>query len=140
MKKMQMACIITGHPHPALPRLIPYFASNEYLVFDPNIYYKNGDPGGSAYNSVVSAAKHFAKMPWVDSTKMAIQGQSWGGYQVAYLVTRTKLFAAAWAGAPVANMTSAYGGIRWAVPEPSFQYEDRRVALEQAFGNAPIYI
>lgn len=25
----------------------------------------------------------------------------------------TKLFKAAWAGAPVANMTSAYGGIRW---------------------------
>jgi len=39
-------------------------------------------------------------------------GQSWGGYQVAYLVTRTGLFKAAMAGAPVSNMTSAYGGIR----------------------------
>ena len=44
---------------------------------------------------------------------MAIQGQSWGGYQTAYLVTRTNLFCAAGAGAPVSNMTSAYGGIRW---------------------------
>ncbi|WP_276486138.1 alpha/beta hydrolase family protein [Paraflavitalea pollutisoli] len=103
---------------------IAYFVSNGYLVFDPNIYYKNGEPGESAYNSVVSAAKHLARMPWVDSTKMAIQGQSWGGYQVAYLVTRTKMFAAAGAGAPVANMTSAYGGIRWGTGlNRQFQYE-----------------
>ena len=44
---------------------------------------------------------------------MAIQGQSWGGYQVAQLITRTGMFKAAGAGAPVSNMTSAYGGIRW---------------------------
>jgi len=63
-------------------------------------------------------------MPWVDSTRMAIQGQSWGGYQVAYLVTRTNMFRAAWAGAPVANMTSAYGGIRWGSGlNRQFQYE-----------------
>lgn len=103
---------------------IPYFVSNGYLVFDPNIYYKDGEPGNSAYNSVVSAAKYLSKMPWVDSTRMAIQGQSWGGYQVAYLVTRTNMFRAAWAGAPVANMTSAYGGIRWGSGlNRQFQYE-----------------
>lgn len=103
---------------------IPYFTSNGYLVFDPNIYYKTGQPGEDAYNSVVSAARYLAKMPFVDSTKMAIQGQSWGGYQVAYLVTRTGMFAAAGAGAPVANMTSAYGGIRWGSGiTRQFQYE-----------------
>ncbi|MBO9631703.1 MAG: S9 family peptidase, partial [Chitinophagaceae bacterium] len=103
---------------------IPYFVSNGYLVFDPNIWYKNGQPGESAYNSVVSAAKMLARLPFVDSTKMAIQGQSWGGYQVAYLVTRTNMFAAAGAGAPVANMTSAYGGIRWGSGlNRQFQYE-----------------
>ncbi len=101
-----------------------YFASNGYLVFVPDIYYKKGEPGESAYNAVVSAAKFMAKKPWVDSTKMAIQGQSWGGYQVAYLVTRTNIFAAAEAGAPVSNMTSAYGGIRWGTGlNRQFQYE-----------------
>jgi dipeptidyl aminopeptidase/acylaminoacyl peptidase len=103
---------------------IPYFVSNEYIVFDPNIYYKTGEPGQSAYNSVVSAAKFLAKMPFIDSTRMAIQGQSWGGYQVAYLITRTNMFRAAGAGAPVANMTSAYGGIRWGTGlNRQFQYE-----------------
>ncbi len=103
---------------------IPYFVSNGYLVFDPNIYYKDGEPGQSAYNSVVSAAQMLAKNKWVNSKKMAIQGQSWGGYQVAYLITRTNMFAAAGAGAPVANMTSAYGGIRWGSGmNRQFQYE-----------------
>lgn len=102
----------------------PYFVSNGYLIFVPDITYKKGEPGESAYNSIVSAAKFFAKKPFVDSTKMAIQGQSWGGYQVAYLVTRTNMFAAAEAGAPVANMTSAYGGIRWGSGlNRQFQYE-----------------
>jgi dipeptidyl aminopeptidase/acylaminoacyl peptidase len=55
---------------------------------------------------------------------MAIQGQSWGGYQVAYLITRTSMFKAAGAGAPVSNMTSAYGGIRWeSGMSRQFQYE-----------------
>ena len=103
---------------------IPYFVSNGYLVFVPDIHYKNGEPGESAYNSIVSAAKYFTKKAWVDSTKMAIQGQSWGGYQVAYLVTRTNMFAVAEAGAPVSNMTSAYGGIRWQTGlNRQFQYE-----------------
>lgn len=103
---------------------IAYFVSNGYLVFDPNIYYKDGEPGNSAYNSVVSAAKHLSKMPWVDSTRMALQGQSWGGYQIAYLITKTNMFRAAWAGAPVSNMTSAYGGIRWGTGlNRQFQYE-----------------
>ena len=55
---------------------------------------------------------------------MQIQGQSWGGYQVAHLITRTDMYAAAWSGAPVVNMTSAYGGIRWATGmNRQFQYE-----------------
>ena len=49
----------------------------------------------------------------MDAKNIGLQGQSWGGYQVAYLVTKTGMFKAAWAGAPVVNMFSAYGGIRW---------------------------
>jgi dipeptidyl aminopeptidase/acylaminoacyl peptidase len=109
---------------------IAYFTSNGYLVFDPNIYYKNGEPGQSAYNAVISAANYLKKNKWVDSTKMALQGQSWGGYQVAYLVTRTNMFAAAGAGAPVSNMTSAYGGIRWGAGiSRQFQYEKSQTRI-----------
>lgn len=121
---------------------IPYFVSNGYLVFDPNIYYKKGEPGQSAYNSVVSAAKMLSKLPFVDSTRMAIQGQSWGGYQVAYLVTKTNIFKAAGAGAPVSNMTSAYGGIRWGTGvNRQFQYEKTQSRIGATLWQRPdLYI
>ncbi len=121
---------------------IPYFVSNGYLVVDPNIYYKKGEPGQSAYNSVVSAAKYLSTMPWADSTKMGIQGQSWGGYQVAYLVTKTNMFRAAGAGAPVANMTSAYGGIRWGTGiNRQFQYEKTQSRIGATLWQRPdLYI
>ncbi len=89
------------------------YASNGYLVFMPDIPYKTGHPGESAYNSVVSGVTYLIGQGFVDKDKIGIQGQSWGGYQTAYLITRTDLFSAAMAGAPVSNMTSAYGGIRW---------------------------
>jgi dipeptidyl aminopeptidase/acylaminoacyl peptidase len=101
-----------------------YFASNEYIIFVPDIVYEDGHPGKSSYNCVVSGAEWLAKKSYVDASKMAIQGQSWGGYQVAYLVTQTDMFACGMAGAPVSNMTSAYGGIRWGSGwSREFQYE-----------------
>ena len=121
---------------------IPWFVSNGYIVFDPNIYYKDGEPGESAYNSVVSAAKNLGRMNWIDSTRMAIQGQSWGGYQVAYLITRTNIFRAAGSGAPVVNMTSAYGGIRWGTGiNRQFQYEKTQSRLGATLWQRPdLYI
>ena len=103
---------------------ISFYCSRGYIVFVPDIVYKTGFPGESAYNCIVSGADNLAKNTWVDKNNMAIQGQSWGGYQVAYLVTRTNMFKAAEAGAPVSNMTSAYGGIRWGTGvSRQFQYE-----------------
>ncbi len=93
---------------------IPFYVSRGYVVFIPDIVYKDGHPGESAYNCICAGAEAMCRQfPFINKDKMAIQGQSWGGYQTAYLVTRTDMFAAAGAGAPVGNMTSAYGGIRW---------------------------
>jgi len=112
-------------PAPTPSRLnIPFFVSRGYVVLAPDIHYRKGEPGQSAYDYIVSGARHLVKLGYVDSTKMGLQGQSWGGYQTVQLITMTKLFAAAWAGAPVANMTSAYGGIRWESGlNRQFQYE-----------------
>lgn len=103
---------------------IPFYVSRGYLVFTPDIRYTVGHPGKSAYDYVVSGVKALCKNPYVDAANLGIQGQSWGGYQVAYLITATHLFKAAWAGAPVVNMFSAYGGIRWETGmNRQFQYE-----------------
>ena len=92
---------------------IPYFVSNEYIVFVPDLVYTDGHPGQSCLKCLMPGVDMLCEYPWVDGDNMAIQGQSWGGYQVAYLITQTNRFKAAGAGAPVSNMTSAYGGIRW---------------------------
>lgn len=101
-----------------------YLVSNDYIMFVPDIVYKTGQPGKDAYNCVISGVEMMEKKGYIDSGRMALQGQSWGGYQVAYLITKTNKFKAAMAGAPVSNMTSAYGGIRWTSGlSRMFQYE-----------------
>jgi dipeptidyl aminopeptidase/acylaminoacyl peptidase len=92
---------------------IPLFVSLGYVVFMPDIHYVEGHPGRSACNSVLAGTEMLIEKGFVDKEHIGIQGQSWGGYQTAYIITQTDMFAAAGAGAPVANMTSAYGGIRW---------------------------
>lgn len=112
-------------PAPTPSRLnISFYVSRGYLVFAPDISYTRGQPAKDAYNYIVSGMQHLARNKWVDKQNLAIQGQSWGGYQVLALLVQTSMFKAAWAGAPVANMTSAYGGIRWeSGVNRQFQYE-----------------
>jgi dipeptidyl aminopeptidase/acylaminoacyl peptidase len=101
-----------------------FYASRGYLIFNPDVVYKEGYPGESAYNSIVSGTTALIKEGFVKEDKIGLQGHSWGGYQIAYLVTKTNLFACAEAGAVVSNMISAYGGIRWGTGlSRMFQYE-----------------
>jgi dienelactone hydrolase len=90
-----------------------FYVSRGYLLFVPDIPYKEGYPGESAMNAIIPGITAIADRGFVDRARIGVQGHSWGGYQIAYMVTRTNIFAAAEAGAPVTNMTSAYGGIRW---------------------------
>jgi dipeptidyl aminopeptidase/acylaminoacyl peptidase len=101
-----------------------HYTSNGYLVFEPDIHYETGYPGPSAYKSVVPGVQSLVARGFVDPKGLALQGQSWGGYQALYIVTQTPMFSAVMAGAPVANMFSAYGGIRWQTGVArAFQYE-----------------
>jgi dipeptidyl aminopeptidase/acylaminoacyl peptidase len=114
--------------HPPLPHrsvIRPtFYASRGYLVFVPDIAYQDGYPGESAMDAIMPGTLKLAAEPWVDEDNVGVQGHSWAGYQIAYMVTRTDFFKAAGAGAPVANMTSAYGGIRWGSGlSRMFQYE-----------------
>jgi dipeptidyl aminopeptidase/acylaminoacyl peptidase len=92
---------------------ITHYVSNGYLMFEPDIHYEMGHPGASAMKSILPGVQSLIARGFVDPKRLGLQGHSWGGYQIAYMITQTSLFAAAEAGAPVSNMTSAYGGIRW---------------------------
>jgi dipeptidyl aminopeptidase/acylaminoacyl peptidase len=63
------------------------------------------------YDAVVSAAEYLTKLPFVNGKKLGIQGWSFGGWETNYLVTHTKLFAAAAESAGAADIVSKYGSI-----------------------------
>ncbi|MFO7924678.1 MAG: prolyl oligopeptidase family serine peptidase [Bacteroidales bacterium] len=117
-----------------------YCVSNGYLVFVPDIPYIIGYPGQSAYNAVVSGTQAMLeRYDFIDRGKTGVQGQSWGGYQIAWLITRTDLFRAAMAGAPVSNMFSAYGGIRWGSGVSRiFQYEETQSRIGGTIWEKPL--
>ena len=118
-----------------------FYCSNGYLLFIPDITYKTGYPGQSAYNAIVSGVNHLTSTrPYINDRKIGLQGQSWGGYQTAYLITQTDIFAAAMAGAPVSNMTSAYGGIRWESGiSRMFQYEHSQSRIGGTLWEKPLH-
>lgn len=118
---------------------IAYCVSNGYLVFVPDIVYTTGNPGQNAYDCIVPGVLSLLNRGYVDRARLGIQGQSWGGYQAAYIITRTNLFRAAGAGAPVANMTSAYGGIRWGTGMVrQFQYEKTQSRIGGTLWDKPM--
>lgn len=103
-----------------------FYTSNGYAVLMPDISYSLNDPGMSAAWCVLPALQAAIATGIVDETRVGIQGHSWGGYQTAFLVTQTKAFKAAIAGAPLTDMVSMYslvykntGGANMAIFESS---------------------
>jgi dipeptidyl aminopeptidase/acylaminoacyl peptidase len=116
-----------------------FYVSRGYLLFVPDIPYRIGYPGESAVDAVVPGVLNLVPQGFVDRDKIGVQGHSWGGYQISYMVTRTDLFAAAEAGAPVANMVSAYGGIRWQTGmSRAFQYERTQSRIGGSLWETPL--
>jgi|WetSurSiteA1Bulk_404760.scaffolds.fasta_scaffold03153_2 dipeptidyl aminopeptidase/acylaminoacyl peptidase len=129
-------------PAPSASTVNRSFAvSNGYLLFVPDIPYKTGYPGESCYNAVISGTYALLnKYSFIDKDRLGLDGQSWGGYQIAWLVTRTDLFKCAFAGAPVSNMISAYGGIRWETGmSRMFQYEHSQSRIGGTLWDKPVH-
>jgi dipeptidyl aminopeptidase/acylaminoacyl peptidase len=136
-------------PAPSASTINPsYFASNGYVVFIPDVAYRVGYPGESAMHCIVPGVLNILQKGFVDPKRVGLQGQSWGGYETAYMVTQTDLFACACAGAPVSDMISAYGGIRWGSGvsrEPQYEHGQSRIGGTlwdkplRYIENSPIY-
>jgi dipeptidyl aminopeptidase/acylaminoacyl peptidase len=126
-------------PRPMDSINISYYVSNGYLVFTPDIVYTTGFPGQSALKCVLGGVNAVTARGFVDEKNIGIQGHSWGGYQIAYMVTQTTRFKAAEDGAPVANMISAYDGIRWGSGRPrQFQYEKTQSRIGGSLWEYPL--
>ena len=126
-------------PAPGHSINISYYVSNGYLVLTPDIVYTTGYPGQSALKCVLPAIEAVAEKGYVNRNAIGIQGHSWGGYQTAYMLTQTNIFKAAEAGAPVADMISAYDGIRWGSGLPrQFQYEKTQSRIGGSIWEYPL--
>jgi dipeptidyl aminopeptidase/acylaminoacyl peptidase len=127
------------NPAPGTSINAAFYVSNGYLVLTPDIVYTIGSPGPSALKCVLPAIQAVVDQGFVDEQAIGIQGHSWGGYQIAYMLTQTNRFRAAEAGAPVGNMTSAYSGIRWGSGLPrQFQYEKTQSRISRTLYEAPL--
>ncbi len=84
-----------------------------YFVLMPDIVYEPGRPGPSALDAVEHALDAAVATGHVDPQRMGLIGHSWGGYQAAYLPTRTHRFAASVAGAAITDFISFMGAVHW---------------------------
>ncbi|HYO83344.1 MAG TPA: prolyl oligopeptidase family serine peptidase [Bryobacteraceae bacterium] len=126
-------------PKPGTSPNISHYVSNGYMVLTPDIVYTTGHPGQSALKCVLPAVDAVVRLGGVDEKAIGIAGHSWGGYQAAYLVSQTRRFRAAEAGAPVGNMISAYNGIRWGTGVPrQFQYERAQSRIGGSLWDYPL--
>ena len=126
------------NPSPGTSINTSYYVSNGYVVWQPDIEYDTGYPGQDALKCVLPGIQMLIREGFIDPEAIGIQGHSWGGYQIAYMITQTNIFAAVESGAPVSNMTSAYGGIRWASGMVrQFQYEHTQSRLGASLWEVP---
>jgi dipeptidyl aminopeptidase/acylaminoacyl peptidase len=117
---------------------IPYYVSNGYLVFLPDIYYSKGHNASGVLNSVVSAAKYLSSFPYIDSTKIGVQGHSFGGWETNLLVARTRgLFAAACEASGVSDELSAYDELSYGGGASQQYYEEGPQASPFGIGVTP---
>ena len=120
----------------------PFYTSNGYAVFLPDIRFDIGHPGFSATKCLVPGVQKLIDMGVADPQAIGLHGHSWSGYQTAFAITQTNIFSCAIAGAPVSNMTSAYSGIRWQSGlARQFQYEKTQSRIGGSLWESPeLYI
>jgi dipeptidyl aminopeptidase/acylaminoacyl peptidase len=89
------------------------WSQSGYFVLKPDIVFRGRDPGISVLEALQPAVRAVTSRGLVDSTKVGLVGHSWGGYEATFVPTRTSMFAAAVAGAPITNFLSFAGAIHW---------------------------
>ena len=109
-----------------------------YAVLLPDIVYRAREPGVSALESVRAAVAKAVEMGVTDPGAVGLIGHSWGGYQATYLPTRTDIFAASVAGAPLTDFVSFMGQIHWnpGIAEVS-HWETGQARMEVPFWEDP---
>jgi len=110
---------------------ISSFTTQGYFVLAPDISYEIGDPGISATDCVVSAVNDVRSKSMVLPDRIGLIGHSFGGYETDFIITQTKLFAAAVAGAAAStDLTSDYLSIGKSSGRPEmWRFESQQMRM-----------
>lgn len=118
-KKYPLVLLIHGGPQASSTlsfSFLPQFlATHDYVVFEPN--YRGSDNLGNAYQraifndagdgpsrDVMAGLEALEKRGFVDSSKIAVSGWSYGGYMTSWLIGHYHIWKAAISGAAVNDM------------------------------------
>jgi dipeptidyl aminopeptidase/acylaminoacyl peptidase len=120
--KHPMIVMIHGGPHgqqgPAFNHRAQAYASHGYAALMVNYRGSTGygqafsdaiarDQNGAEAQDVLSAVDAaLAKYPWIDPSRLGVEGQSYGGQLTNWLVTQTERFKAAVPAASISNLVS----------------------------------
>ena len=99
---------------------IATFAARGYAILRPNPRGSSGygtefrranikDWGGADFQDLMTGVDKVIEMGVADPERLGVMGWSYGGYMTSWIVTQTKRFKAASAGAPVTNLMSFNG-------------------------------
>lgn len=113
-----------------------------YFVLYPDISFEINDVGISATDCVVSAAKAVIAMGLIHPDKIALTGQSFGGYEADFIATQTNVFATVIAGASITDLVSHANSIGWNNGRPEFwRYENDQMRTSKSlFEDVELYL
>lgn len=105
-----------------------------YFVLLPDIVFRAREPGPSTVEALEAAVAAVVAKGAVDPKRVGLVGHSWGGYEATYVPTRSQIFAASVAGAPLTNFLSMMGAIHWSQGFPETgHWETGQARMEVPF-------
>jgi dipeptidyl aminopeptidase/acylaminoacyl peptidase len=122
-KKYPLVLIIHGGPSSASTTQFDFLgqlmASRDVVVFEPN--YRGSENLGNAYKraiwndtgygpgrDVMAGVEALKKLGFIDESRIAVSGWSYGGYMTSWLIGHYHIWKVAVAGAPVTNWLDQY--------------------------------
>ncbi len=114
------------------------YTADGYMVFYPDIKYRFNDPGISAVECIEAGVKAVLDKGVVDKERIGLIGHSFGGYETAFIVTKTDIFATAVAGAGITDLVSWYHGVAWdRLSSQMFRFENHQHRFSDSFYENP---
>ncbi|MBW8688159.1 alpha/beta hydrolase family protein [Chitinophaga rhizophila] len=102
---------------------IPWYVNNGYLVFVPDIFFRVGSTAEDILKTITSAVQILSRRCYIDTSKLGLQGHSFGGFETNLIIANSNLFAAAQESAGIVDPVSWYGDVGFGGRSHAAQYE-----------------